>query len=298
MERVYYSFSEFLRKKFNKKIRKIPINAGFACPNKDGKKSLEGCTFCDEYGSGPIKTYDLSIEEQIENFIKKDPGKSFIAYFQAHSNTYAAVNELAEKYNIIFRYPQIVGFFIGTRPDAIKDDVFPLLKSISKKIYLSVELGLQSVHEKSLKFLNRNHTFEEFIKTFDRLRENEIDVIIHLIVGIPNETRDDILDTIKKINHLKPAGIKLHLMHILRNTPLYDQYLRAPFPLLKQEEYEELIVDILEHLDPDIVIHRLTGERDLKIFYHPQWALNKSSIINSIKNKMINRESFQGKKFY
>ena len=224
MQELYNSFNSYLKKRFKQKIRKIPINAGFTCPNKDGQISSQGCVFCDTYGSGPIKHFELSISHQIKIFIENHPGCKYIAYYQAHTNTCAPVEELRRKYEIAFDFKDIVGLFIGTRPDAIADNVYPLLEELNKKIFLTVELGLQSVHNKSLRFLNRNHTYRQFLDTFDKLKERGIDVVVHLIVGIPGETPADMLRTIKEMNRVKPVGIKLHLMHVLKNTPLFDMY--------------------------------------------------------------------------
>jgi radical SAM protein (TIGR01212 family) len=298
MNEPYNSFSSFLKKKFNKqKVRKIPINAGLDCPNKDGTISHQGCIFCDEYGSGPIKTFNLSIEEQINRFIQGHPGIKYIAYYQAHSNTHASLSVLKQKYSIIFSYPDIVGFFIGTRPDSIKEETFPLLEKMNRETYFTVELGLQSIHEKSLKFLNRNHDYPQFLDAFKQLNKRQIDVVVHLIVGIPGETIEDNLETVDAMNSLRPAGIKFHLFHILENTPLYDIYQRQPFQLMSFERYVNTITLLLEHLRPSIVIHRLTGERDREIFYKPAWALRKAETINAIKAYMNNRHTFQGKKF-
>jgi len=298
MNEPYNSFSSFLKKKFNKqKVRKIPINAGLDCPNKDGTISHQGCIFCDEYGSGPIKTFNLSIEEQINRFIQGHPGIKYIAYYQAHSNTHASLSVLKQKYSIIFSYPDIVGFFIGTRPDSIKEETFPLLEKMNRETYFTVELGLQSIHEKSLKFLNRNHDYPQFLDAFKQLNKRQIDVVVHLIVGIPGETIEDNLETVDAMNSLRPAGIKFHLFHILENTPLYDIYQRQPFQLMSFKRYVNTITLLLEHLRPSIVIHRLTGERDREIFYKPAWALRKAETINAIKAYMNNRHTFQGKKF-
>ncbi len=296
MNELYYSFNTFLKRKFNnQKVRKIPINAGFSCPNKDGKLSDKGCIFCDRFGSGPVKTYNLSIFEQIEQFIKNHPGVKYIAYYQAHTNTYAPYEELRKKFEIAFSFEDIVGIFIGTRPDSIEDEVYSLFEELKNRTYLSVELGLQSIHLKSLDFLNRNHSYKQFLDTFLKLRQINIDVVVHLIVGIPGETKQDMLETVMEMNRLKPAGIKFHLMHVLRETPLYDLFKRERFELLQKEEYVNLIVYLLERLDPSIVIHRLTGERDKELFYAPEWALNKADVINSIKSKMKELNTFQGK---
>jgi radical SAM protein (TIGR01212 family) len=299
MKPPYYSFNTFLQKKFpGQKVRKIPINAGFPCPNKTGGKSGPGCVFCDAYGSGPIKTFDMTIDQQIRQFIEKSSKRGdfkYIAYYQAHSNTAAPIEELRKKYEIIFDFPGIVGLFIGTRPDAIADEAYPLLEELNRRTYLTVELGLQSSHEKSLRFLNRNHTYDCFLDTFEKLTARGIDVVVHLIVGIPGESRADMLQTIDEMNRLKPAGIKFHLMHVLKNTPLLDIYEKEKFKLLEKDQYVELIVYLLERLDPSIVIHRLTGERDREIYHAPLWALDKNSVLLAIRSKMMEKNTRQGK---
>jgi radical SAM protein (TIGR01212 family) len=298
MNEPYYSFNSYLKLKFSRqKIRKIPINAGFNCPNKDGKLSDQGCIFCDNYGSGPVKTYPLSVTEQIETFIHTHPGVKYIAYYQAHSNTYAPIDELKEKFEIIFAYKDIIGLHIGTRPDAIREEVFCLLEDLNKKTHLCIELGLQSIHPKSLKFLNRNHTYDQFLLTFNQLKKKNIDTVIHLIVGIPIEDKTDMLKTVKEMNRLKPTGIKFHLIHVLRDTLLYQLYCQQKFKPMEQGQYIDTIVFLLEHLHPDIVIHRLTGEREKELFIAPKWALNKTKVINSIRQKMEQQSTFQGKKY-
>ncbi len=291
----YYSFDKFLREKFDGvKTWKIPINAGFSCPNKDGKISKKGCIYCDAYSSGLITTFHLSIREQIELFINRRPESQFIAYYQANTNTYAPVDKLREMYNIIFKYENIKGLFIGTRPDAIKDNVYPLLDEINQKTYFTVELGLQSIHQKSLTFLNRNHSYDDFLITFNRLKQLNIDTVIHLIIGIPGETKEDMLKTIKQINKIKPAGVKIHMLHLLKDTPLLELYNKEKFKLFEMEEYTDLIVLLLEHLDPEIVIHRLTGERDRTIFVAPEWAIKKAETIQMIQKKMKEANTYQG----
>lgn len=303
MQERYNSFNTFLKNKFKGlKIRKIPINAGFPCPNKNRHPGVlgKGCIFCDAFGSGPIRVFNLSITEQIKAFIG-EPGQikkkdiKYIAYYQAHANTYAPIETLREKYDIIFNFPEIVGLFIGTRPDAIAPGVYPLLEELNRRTYLTVELGLQSIHARSLQFLNRNHTYEEFLDTFDQLKRRNIATLVHLIIGIPGETTGDVLATIKEMNRLKPAGIKFHLLHILKNTELYNMYKQGEIKLLEKDAYVNLVVTLLEHLDPEIVIHRLTGERDKEIFYAPLWAMNKNEVIQSIRDIMQSRDTFQGK---
>jgi len=298
MDDLFNSFTGFLNKKYpGQKILKIPINAGFSCPNRDGFFSKEGCIFCDSFAAGPIRTAHSSIEQQIEKYIAVHPDKKYIAYFQSHSNTYGHISELRRKFEIVFKYENIVGLFIGTRPDIISAPAFLLLKELNQRIYLTVELGLQSIHAQSLLLLKRNHSYQQFLDTFQKLQALKIDTVIHLIIGIPGETREQMLATIREMNRLKPKGIKFHLLHVLKNTTLYRQYLKTPFPLLSQDEYGDLIVFLLEHLDPDIVIHRLTAEREREIFYAPEWALNKQAVLNSIKLKMKKADTFQGHRY-
>jgi radical SAM protein (TIGR01212 family) len=298
MNELFNSFRSFLKKKYpDFKILKIPINAGFSCPNRDGHFSKAGCVFCDRFASGPIHSASWSINKQIEFFIRNHPHKKYIAYFQSHSNTYGPVSELKRKYESIFNYDDIIGLFIGTRPDAIAPSAFSLLEKLNRRIYLTVELGLQSIHGRSLLLLNRNHSYGQFLSTFQELKTRKIDTVVHLIIGIPGETRQQMLETVLEMNKLKPAGVKFHLMHVLKDTELYRRYIQTPFPLLTQEEYTDIVSDLLEYLDPDIVVHRLTAERDKEIFFAPEWALNKLAVLASLSVKMKKNGSFQGKNF-
>ncbi|MEN8222689.1 MAG: TIGR01212 family radical SAM protein [Acidobacteriota bacterium] len=295
MQIRYNSFSSFLRNKFpGEKIRKIPINAGFQCPNKNGDISDEGCIFCDNYGSGPIKTFTKSIRKQIEIFTSVNKGKKFIAYYQAHTNTYASKEEIEEKYGIPFEYKDIVGLFIGTRPDSIAENIYPVIEKIADKTYLAVELGLQSIHAKSLDLLNRNHSYEQFLNTFNRLKSAGIDVIVHLIVGIPGEKKSDMLATVKEMNRIKPAGVKFHLLHVLKNTKLFDMYEDGKIKLMEKEDYIDTIIELLASLDKEIVVHRITGDRDSEIFHAPEWAADKVNVINEIHNRMEELDLHQG----
>jgi len=292
----YYSFNKFLKNKFpGKKIRKIPVNAGFGCPNKDGTLSFDGCIFCDQYGSGPIKKFNLPVRDQIRSFIDSHPDNYYIAYYQAHSNTSGNPDDLIKKYRIALEYDRVLGLFVGTRPDAINDAVYPVLAEINSETYFSVELGLQSIHEKSLNYLKRNHTYDQFLRTYFKLKKKNIDVIVHLILGIPQETFDDMKKTILEMNRIKPAGIKIHMLHVIRNTHLYEMYERGEVNLFNRSEYVETLVTLLEFIDPEIVIHRLTGERDREIFHAPEWALDKPAVLSAINRLLEEKNSYQGK---
>ncbi len=296
MNEPFHSFSAFLKQKFpGGKVLKIPIAAGLSCPNRDGTLSRAGCIFCDRYASGPIRTASWPIERQIETYIRLHPGKRYIAYFQSHCNTTGPLSELKRKYEIVFKFKEIVGLFIGTRPDAIATPVFALLEEMGRRTYLAVELGLQSIHSRSLSLLKRNHTYGQFEQTFRELKSRGLDIVVHLIIGIPGETIVHMRETIAVMNKLKPAGIKLHLFHVLRDTELQARYAQAPFPLLSREEYTDIVIDLLERLDPGIVIHRLTAEREKDVFVAPLWALNKIAVLNSIKEKMNSLGTHQGR---
>jgi radical SAM protein (TIGR01212 family) len=295
MDEPFYSFATFLKSKFpGGKVWKIPIDAGFSCPNRDGTLSGAGCIFCDPFAAGPVATAGWTIEEQITAYVRRHPGQRFIAYFQAHCNTYGPVADLRRKYETVFRFPEIVGLFVGTRPDELPEPVLSLLQETGRRIYLSVELGLQSVHERSLNLLNRNHTVGQFESAFHELRRRSIDCVIHLIIGIPGETRADMRATIEVMNALKPAGIKFHPLHVLRGSPLQAQHARGSLPLLGRDEYIDIICDLLEHLDPDIVVHRLTADREKELFIAPLWALKKAVVLEAIRREMRQRGSRQG----
>lgn len=297
MDEPFYSFAAFLKERFpGERVRKIPIDAGFSCPNRDGTTSADGCIFCDPFASGPVATAGWTIERQIELQLRRRPGAKFIAYFQSHCNTHGPVAELRRKYETVFRYREIVGLAVGTRPDALPAPVLALLQEMGRRIYLCVELGLQSVHERSLAWLNRNHNYEQFADSCRRLRRRGIDVVVHLIVGIPGETREDMRATIAAMNALKPAGVKFHLLHVLRGTELQARHARAGLPLLGAEEYVDIVCDLLERLDPGIVVQRLAVDREQGLFIAPSWARNKAAVLQAIRKEMRRRGSVQGRR--
>ena len=292
----YFTVNRYFRSLFQgQKVRKIPINAGFSCPNKDGTLDINGCTFCDEYGSGPLEKTPPPISDQVETFIHRHPGNQFIAYFQAHSNTYAPPETLRKVYSSVLEYPQVVGISIGTRPDCINKFNLQVIDEISHRTHVSVELGLQSIHESSLKTLNRNHDYPSFLSAFHELKALSVDTVVHLILGIPGESREMMRESIMEMNRLLPRGVKLHMLHVLKNTTLEQQYRRNEITLFRQSEYTELVADLLELLDPRIVIHRLTGERNREIFVAPQWAQDKPGTLRMIGQILQQRDSWQGK---
>lgn len=296
MNDPWYSIRRHLGERFGqRRIVKVPLDAGFSCPNKDGRLSRSGCIFCDAYGAGPLDSSQLTIGEQLERAAVRYPGCGLIAYFQAHANTYAPLARLRDLYEPILQRPDVVGLALATRPDAIAGDVFAYLAELRRRTWLTVELGLQSIHEQSLKFLERHHTYAQFLQTFLSLRSRGIEAVVHLIVGIPGETITEWSATIEEINRLHPAGIKFHLLHVLRGTRLHDLYRAHGVPLLEQDEYVEAIIRLLELLRPDVVVHRLTADREPELFVAPEWARSKARVIQLVRDRMLMRGTFQGR---
>jgi len=299
---LYFSLNTFLKEKFGEKVKKIPLDAGFTCPNRDGTKGKGGCIYCDARGSGTGLFSKMSLKEQMEFFInrfKKKGYQKYLAYFQSFSNTYGPISKLKETYSIIESYPEILGLAIGTRPDCIDEKVVELLKEFQEKGYfLWVELGLQSIHNETLKRINRGHTFEDFLKAYELLERAQIPVVVHIIFGLPYETREMMLKTVKTLSELKPFGIKFHALYILKGTPLGESYLKGEFKELSLEEYAELVGESLALLPPQTVIHRLTSDPPREELIAPTWLLNKNEVQNKIISYMKERDLYQGKYYH
>lgn len=291
----YFTSNRFFRELFGSKTWKIPLNAGFTCPNRDGTHDTEGCIYCDAFGSGPLIENAISISSQIEEYIRKRPQRTYVAYFQAFSNTYGTAQQLRQTYWQVLNYPEVRGVFIGTRPDCLTSENLGVLKDLAKKTYVCVEVGLQSIHDDSLKYLNRHHDYLQFLKAFHALQSIQVDTLIHLILGIPGETTEMMHATIREMNRLKPRGVKLHMLHVLRDTRLEELYRQGRVPLFSRESYVDLIVELLETLSPDIAVHRLTGERNAELFIAPLWALDKAGTLRQIQKELVDRDTWQGK---
>lgn len=299
MERMlYYSLSKHLRDHFGEKVKKIPLDAGLTCPNRDGTKGFGGCIYCDSKGSGTGLASQMNLREQIEFFLNKFKTKGyrkFIAYFQSYTNTYGEPERLRTLYESIFDYPEIVGLAIGTRPDCVNEEILATLETLKKRgYYLWVELGLQSIHNETLLKINRGHTFEDFLTTFENLKRRGFPVCVHVIFGLPGEDREMMLETIRVLSHLKPQGIKFHALYILANTPLAELYRRGEVSPLELEEYSALVGEALSMLPPETVIHRLTSDPPREGLLAPQWLLEKNKVIKSIETYLISRGLFQG----
>ncbi len=296
----YHTLDYELKKYFGEKTIKLSINGGFTCPNRDGTLSKNGCIFCSEKGSGDFAgNVDSSINKQIADQIsllsKKWKSSTYIAYFQSYTNTYDTVKNLQKKYFEALNVKNVKGIAIATRPDCINEDIAKLLSQIKEKTYLWVELGLQTIHESTAKLIRRGYDLEVFNEAVKLLNKYNIKVVVHLILGLPGEKRNDILESVKYISTKKIWGVKLHLLHILKNTDLEKFYHQTNFKILSQEEYVNLVCDCLELLPENIVIHRVTGDGKRSELIEPMWSLNKLQVLNDIDYEFLRRNSYQGK---
>ena len=295
----YHTLDYFYKNKFNSKVFKVSLNAGFSCPNIDGTVGYGGCIYCSSSGSGDyagnpndnlVKQFN-TVKEIIH---KKWPEAKYIGYFQAHTNTYAPVNVLKEKYETILKLPNVVGLNIATRADAISDECLDYLTELNKKTYLTIELGLQTIHESTTKLINRCHTLECFEKMVKKLRDRNINVVVHIINGLPYETKEMMIETVKYLNKLDIQGIKIHMLHILKGTKLAKIYNEKPFHVLTKEEYIDIVCDQLEYINENIVINRITGDPSIDDLIEPNWLVKKFCVLNDIDKEMVKRDSYQG----
>lgn len=299
----YYQFSEYLKTKFGKKVYKITLDAGFNCPNRDGTISSGGCIFCDDGGSfSRAHSNILSVQEQvltgIETLSSRFKAQKFMSYFQAYSNTYKPVNELKQIYDSALCHEDVVGLSIGTRPDCVDENKLDLIASYTDKYETWIEYGLQSIHDKTLKFINRGHDFDTFLKAYKQTKDRGINVGVHVILGLPNETKDNMLDTIRTLADLNVDGVKFHCLCVFPNTKLFDMYQENQIKLLEEDEYIELACDCLELLPEKTTIHRLGGNGLQSIKVAPAWLNKKFEILNKIDAELERRESFQGRHRY
>ena len=303
MIRKIYMLNDFLKEKFNEKIYKVSLDGGFTCPNRDGKVSRGGCIFCSENGSGDftatkLKSIHAQIEEQIDLVSKKYKGDKYIAYFQNFTNTYAEVSYLRKIYEEALSHEKIVGLAIATRPDCLEDDVLELLAELNKKIFLWVELGLQTLNDDVAKYFNRAYETEIYKEASEKLNRLNIKFVTHIIIGLPKEENDDYLKTAIFAQNCGTWGIKLHLMYVVKNTPLEKLYLNGDLKVNTKEEYVEKVVNVLENISSEIVVHRLTGDGDRETLVAPLWSIKKIDVLNSIHKELKRRNTYQGKLYY
>lgn len=286
----YTTLNNYLKERFGKKVYKIALNGGFTCPNRDGTIDTRGCIFCSKGGSGDFaESPDLTITEQIENgkkrLEKKIKNGKYIAYFQAFTNTYAPVERLRKIYEEAINHPDIVALSIGTRPDCLGDDVLALLDELNKIKPIFVELGLQTINEDTAKYIRRGYTLEVYDKAVADLHKIGINVVTHIILGLPNESKEDMLNSIKYASKVTD-GIKLQLLHILKGTDLAKDYEQGKFEVLTLEQYTEIIKECVQIIPENVVIHRLTGDGAKKDLIAPLWSADKKTVLNTINRAL------------
>jgi radical SAM protein (TIGR01212 family) len=289
-----------MRSQFQDKVFKVMLDAGFTCPNRDGTIAKGGCTFCSARGSGDFagsRRDDLVTQF---NTIRdrqhlKWPNAKYIGYFQAYTNTYAPVEVLREYYEVILKQPGVVGLSIATRPDCLPDDVIEYLAELNERTYLWVEMGLQTIHDSTSELINRAHDTECYLRAVEKLRKHNIRVCTHIIYGLPQEDHEMMLATGKAVSKMDVQGIKIHLLHLMRKTPMVKQYEAGLLRFLERDEYVNLIVDTLEFLPPEMIIHRLTGDAPRELLIGPMWSLDKWPVLNGIDAELKRRDTWQGK---
>ena len=296
----YHTLNYFYKNKFGIKVFKVSLNGGFSCPNLDGKVGYGGCIYCSKSGSGEFggdihKSLTEQFNEMINIVNKNHIPCKYIGYFQARTNTYADVNILRKKYEEILAIPDVIGLNIATRCDSITDECLDYLAELNKKTFLTIELGLQTIHEKTSKLINRCHTLEQFDKMVNKLREKHINVVVHIINGLPFEDEEMMLETVKHLNTLDIQGIKIHMLNIVKDTPLAKLYDKEKFHVLSKEEYIDIVIQELELLRPEIVVHRITSDPDKDTLIEPSWLLKKFCVLNDIDKEMVKRDTYQGK---
>lgn len=290
----YHTLNYYNKTKYGCKVFKVSLNAGFSCPNK---KNGKGCIYCYN-GSGENNGMDLLTQfyKVRDNNLKKWPNAKYIGYFQAGTNTYADVNTLKSKYEPILKLDNVIGLNIATRCDALNSDILDYLEDLNNRTDLIVELGLQTIHESTSKLINRGHTLDQFEEAILELRKRNINVVVHIINGLPFETKEMMLDTVKYLNKLDIQGIKIHMLFILKDTPILNLYNTTNFHILSKEEYIDIVINQLELLRPEIVIHRITGDPIKELLVEPTWLLKKFSVLDDIDKEMVKRDSYQGKR--
>lgn len=295
----YFTQNEYLRSRFGKKTVKLSLNAGMSCPNRDGTKSCSGCTYCcaslsGDFSGDPQKSITEQLKDQIQLLSGKWKGCCYIAYFQAGSNTYAPLEKLRSLYEEALNFKDVKGLAVATRADCIDIKTAEYLSGLSEKTYVNVELGLQSIHDETAEKINRCHTYSEFLDTYNLLKSLGINTGIHIINGLPGETREMMMQTAAAVGKLSPHSVKIHMLHIVKNTVMASEYEKSAFDLLSQEEYTDLVCDQIELMPPSTIIERVTGDGNRDTLIAPKWTANKKSVLNGIDKELKRRNTFQG----
>lgn len=296
----YYTWNRYLRNTFNQKIFKVALDAGFDCPNRDGTVAYGGCTFCSVAGSGDfagnkVDPIPVQFEKIKAKMHEKWKAGKYIAYFQAYTNTHAPLPVLKEKFEAALALEGVVGISIATRPDCLPDDVVEYLAELNERTFLWIELGLQTVHERTANLVNRAHDYPTYVEGVNKLRKHGIQICTHIINGLPLEDRDMMMETAKAVSKLDVQGIKIHLLHLLKGTPMVKQYEKGKLEFMERDAYIQLVADQLEILPPKMVVQRITGDGPIDLMIGPMWSVNKWDVLNGIDAELAKRESYQGK---
>ncbi|MGM9929917.1 MAG: TIGR01212 family radical SAM protein [Bacillus sp. (in: firmicutes)] len=299
-DKRYHTWNYHLRQTFGHKVFKVALDGGFDCPNRDGTVAHGGCTFCSMAGSGDfagnrVDPIEIQFEEIKGKMHQKWRDGKYMAYFQAYTNTHAPLEVLKEKFEPALQQEGVIGLSIATRPDCLPDDVVEYLAELNERTYLWVELGLQTVHEKTANIINRAHDYETYVKGVEKLRKHNIRICTHIINGLPLETTDMMMETAREVAKLDVQGIKIHLLHLLKGTAMVKQYEKGLLQFLSFEEYIKLVVDQLEILPPEMIVHRITGDGPIDLMIGPMWSVNKWEVLNAIDAELKRRNSWQGK---
>lgn len=298
----YHTFNYYLKNKYHNKVAKVSLNANFTCPNRDGTKGIGGCIFCSNSGSGDFAgNVKDSLEKQFDDVStllqKKWPNCKYIAYFQANSNTYGPVEKLRNCIEPFINKKDVVAISIATRPDCLEAEILEYLDSVNKRCDLWIELGLQTIHDKTAKLINRGHSYLEFIEGLNKLRRLNINVCVHIINGLPFETYEMMLTTAKEIGKLDIQALKIHMLYVIKNTKLHQMYQNNEFTMLNRDEYIDLVTEQLSYLPENIVIERLTGDGNVNDLIAPDWSIKKVTILNDIDKLMVKKNYVQGCNF-
>lgn len=299
-EQRYRPFSRFLREKFGTKVYRVTIDAGFTCPNVDGGVAVGGCVYCDNRSFSPNRRLPrATVQDQvlrgIEILQKRYRAERFLAYFQAATNTYAPVPKLRRLYDEALQHPHIVGLAIGTRPDCVPDEVLDMLQDYARERYVCLELGLQTIHDRSLDWMNRGHHYDAFLDAVRRCQNRGLDLCAHVILGLPGESVADMMATAEALAALPVNGVKIHNLHVVRDTPLEAMYRRGEVRLFERDEYVQVVCDFLERLPAAMVIQRLSGDAPPDYLVAPEWCLDKPALLRAIRHELDRRDSWQGR---
>jgi radical SAM protein (TIGR01212 family) len=298
----YFAYNFFLRRRFGHRVQKVSVDAGFTCPNVDGTVAIGGCTFCDNRSFSPSRRLPRQsitgqIDEGIRRLKRRYDCDHFLAYFQPATNTYAPVERLRRLYEEALSHRQVIGLAVGTRPDCVPDDVLALLTELAGRTHLSVEYGMQTMHDRSLDWMNRGHHHDAFVDAMERSRGRGFEICAHVMLGLPGESHDDMLATARELARLRPDAVKLHNLYAVRRTPLAEQLARGEVTLMERADYVRTLVDFLELLPPEMIVERISGDAPPDYFLGPAWCLDKPAVRTAIDDEFRRRDTWQGRRF-